>query len=147
EGALSSIPVFAIEIPLLGSLASILGIFFGAIISGIIGAIVLNLINKTIESKQKNLNAEEQYKKKNEILSTQNKVLAVAKKQLNKTKLQVEKNIIVRHQEVEGIIKESSQNTINSYKKVMENLINSKSKAIDKNEADFDKLFDDLENL
>ena len=46
EKALMTIPVFAIEIPLLGSLANIMGIFLGAVVSGIIGALILRLIDK-----------------------------------------------------------------------------------------------------
>lgn len=50
---LLAIPVFNIQIPLLGSLANILGIFFGAVIAGIIGAIALNLIDHAIAKKEK----------------------------------------------------------------------------------------------
>ena len=53
EKGLMTIPVFAFEIPLLGSLASIIGIFLGAVVSGIIGAIAINLIEKRIEKSQK----------------------------------------------------------------------------------------------
>lgn len=48
EKGLMTIPVFAFQIPLLGSLASLLGMFFGALISGLIGALALNLIDKMI---------------------------------------------------------------------------------------------------
>lgn len=44
---------FAFEIPLFGSLANILGIFFGAIVSGLVGAIALNLVDKVIANKKK----------------------------------------------------------------------------------------------
>ena len=40
-----------IQIPLLGSLANIIGIFMGAIISGIIGAVAIYFIQKAIEKK------------------------------------------------------------------------------------------------
>lgn len=53
ETGLRVIPVFAVEIPLLGSLANILGIFLGAVVAGIIGAIVINLIDKSIAQTQK----------------------------------------------------------------------------------------------
>lgn len=52
EKGLMTIPVFNIQIPVLGSLANILGIFFGAVIAGIIGAIALNFINKLIAKKE-----------------------------------------------------------------------------------------------
>ncbi len=52
EKGLVVFPVFNIQIPLLGSLANVLGIFLGAVVAGIIGAIVINLIEKTIAKKQ-----------------------------------------------------------------------------------------------
>lgn len=53
EKGLMAFPIFAIEIPLLGSLASILGIFLGAVVSGIIGAIAINSIEKIIANSKK----------------------------------------------------------------------------------------------
>lgn len=53
EKSLMTIPILVVEIPLIGSLASLLGIFFGAVGSGIIGALLLNFIDKKIASKQK----------------------------------------------------------------------------------------------
>lgn len=52
EKGLSAVGL-GIEIPLLGSLANILGIFFGAVVSGIIGAIALNIIDRAISKRQK----------------------------------------------------------------------------------------------
>ncbi len=52
ENGLMVFPVFNIQIPLLGSLANVLGIFLGAVVAGIVGAIVINLIEKTIAKKQ-----------------------------------------------------------------------------------------------
>lgn len=45
ESTLTTIPFFALEIPLLGSMASIFGIFLGALISGIVGALALKIID------------------------------------------------------------------------------------------------------
>lgn len=45
EKALATIPFLAISIPVIGSLASILGIFLGALISGIVGALALRIID------------------------------------------------------------------------------------------------------
>lgn len=45
EKALMEIAFFAIEIPLLGSFGSIIGIFLGALISGIVGALALRIID------------------------------------------------------------------------------------------------------
>ena len=42
-----------IELPLLGSLANIIGMFLASLVSGLIGAIIINLIDKFIAKKQK----------------------------------------------------------------------------------------------
>mgnify|MGYP000998261917 CR=1 FL=1 len=52
EVALEEIGIGKIEIPLLGTLGSIMGIFLGSVISGIIGAIAMNKIDKRIAQRQ-----------------------------------------------------------------------------------------------
>ena len=140
EKGLMTIPVFNIEIPLLGSLANILGIFLGALVSGIIGAIALNLINKAIANKQKTLNKEQQFDKKNQILTLQNKAIAVTGNKLEQTKEQFVSNTKQRHEEAEGNIRRSLQNTIDNVK-------SSISTSSVENKKKFDKLSDDLDNL
>lgn len=97
EKGLMTIPVFAFEIPLLGSLASILGIFFGALISGIIGAIALNLIDKAVAQKQKAINAQQQIEKKNEILQTQDKLIVITAANTEDAKIKMAHDVVERH--------------------------------------------------
>lgn len=75
EAGLRSIPPFGVEIPVIGSLANILGMFLGAVVAGIIGAIVINIIDRRIAKQQKDDNLDSQIEKKNEILNTQGKAL------------------------------------------------------------------------
>lgn len=89
ELALSGIPFFAIEIPLLGSLANVIGIFMGASISGIIGAITIDLIQKSVEKKLKNEALTKQINKGNEILVSQAKIQKVSEQKLVYTKVQM----------------------------------------------------------
>ena len=88
---------FALEIPLLGNLAGILGIFFGALVSGIIGAIALNLIDKAVAKKQKAINAQQQIEKKNEILQTQDKLIVVTAANTEDAKIKMAHDIVERH--------------------------------------------------
>ena len=97
EKGLITIPIFAFEIPFLGSLASILGIFFGALIAGIIGAIALNLIDKAVAKKQKTLNTQQQIDKKNEILHTQDQLIIVSAAEANNEKMKMAHDIVERH--------------------------------------------------
>ena len=97
QKGLMTIPVFAFEIPLFGSLASILGIFFGALVSGIIGAIALNFIDKAIAKKKKQENMAQQIAKRNEILTTQNQLIETKESNVSKTATNIFDNIRERH--------------------------------------------------
>lgn len=52
EGALMNVPIFAFEIPLIGTLANVVGVFLSSLLSGVIGAILINLIDKWIAKRQ-----------------------------------------------------------------------------------------------
>lgn len=136
EKGLMTIPGFAFPIPLLGSLASILGIFFGAISSGIIGAIAMNLIDKLIAEKQKRHNIGQQLEKKNEVLTIQNQQIVVSQGQLNQTKDNFGNNVVERH----TMLREE----MNNLKKVFEE--KPQKPKID-NSSDLDDLFNKLNDL
>lgn len=97
EKALMGIPFLAIDIPLLGSPANLIGLLMGAIVCGIIGAISINLINKYIAKQQKNDNLDAQIDKKNEILAVQDKLLGVKGEKLDTTQQEAIQNITDRH--------------------------------------------------
>ncbi len=112
EKALIAIPgagaFFSFEIPLIGSLANILGIFLGAVVAGIIGAIVINLIDKAIANRQKEENSYLQIEKGNEILNKQSELISIKEAKLEKTKSQVQNNIHQRDAFAKEILKETS---------------------------------------
>lgn len=97
EKGLMTIPIFAFEIPMFGSLASIIGIFLGALVSGLIGAIVLNSIDKMIAKQLLLQNQQQQIKKNNEILATQGNLITVYKQQSELAKMQAIDLIQERH--------------------------------------------------
>ena len=107
EKKLSLIPVFSIEIPLIGSLASILGLFFGAVGAGIIGAILLNYIDKKIEKKQKGESNKNIIDKSNKVLSLQAEQQIINAVKLDNIKLTANQNIINRHEDAAEIMKKS----------------------------------------
>lgn len=133
EVALSGIPFLAIEIPLLGSLANVIGIFMGASISGIIGAIGINLIQKSIEKKLKNEYLMKQIDKGNKILATQAKIQKVSEQKLVSTKIQTASNIKDRHNEFSKYVEENEKeieekknilkNELEEYKKDKEKIL------------------------
>ena len=107
EKKLSLIPVFSIEIPLIGSLASILGLFFGAVGAGIIGAILLNYIDKKIAKKQKGESNKNIIDKSNKVLSLQAEQQLISTVKLDNIKLTSNQNIINRHEDAAEIMKKS----------------------------------------
>lgn len=125
EKGLLAIPIFAIQIPLFGSLANILGIFFGALVSGIIGALALNLIDRLISQKIKQINLENQVTVKNEIIVTQEKLIQLAEAKTTAKADQVYANIEERHKhaasEMKQILTKIADESIEKVEKESEN--------------------------
>ncbi len=121
EGALSTVPFFAFEIPILGSLASIIGLFLGALISGLIGAIALNLIDKWIAKKQRDIKTGEIISKSNQILDLQNKKIEVTNIQLQKQKAQFSEEIGNRHHQAASTIRSYVNDIEDDLRSITEN--------------------------
>lgn len=117
EKALMEFPPFAVEIPLLGSLANIIGIFLGAVVAGIAGALVLNLIDKLIAKKKKQEITDQQIKKGNEVLVKQAQVIAVNEEKLKRTKAKAGEAMKARHEAAHDIIKEATDTIFSGEKK------------------------------
>lgn len=115
EKGLMTIPIFAVEIPLLGSLANILGIFLGAVVAGIIGAIAINIIEKQIEKSMKRENLDAQIDKGNEILKMQHQIQIVNEVLLDRDKDNAQSNISGRHQEAASIMKDAYGNIMEDF--------------------------------
>ena len=107
EKGLMTIPAFAFQIPLLGSLANIIGIFMGAVVSGIIGAIVINLIDKATAKRRRELSIESQIDKGNEILRVQHKLFDVTAEKYAEQKAETVDGIKARHIQACEIMQES----------------------------------------
>lgn len=146
EKGLMTIPVFAFQIPLLGSLASLLGMFFGALISGLIGALALNLIDKMIAKKQRSINQSQQINKKNDIINSQEQILVVTAAQAANDKKDTAQNVMNRHQEANDIIEKSTSSVDENLNAVNDN--EKKSEEIQtRNTGALDEIDDILNNL
>ncbi len=141
ESGLVAIPVvgqvLAFEIPLIGSLASLIGLFMSAMIAGILGAIVLNLIDKFIAKRLQRELVIQQIDKSNEILKTQSELISVVEHKLDNTKNKVKSSIINRHIEANKTIEDSLKNII----------ANESNGAESNNEDDFNDIFKSLNNI
>lgn len=146
EKGLMTIPVFAFQIPPLGSLASLLGMFFGALISGLIGALALNLIDKMIAKKQRSINHSQQINKKNDIINSQEQILVVTAAQAANDKKDTAQNVMNRHQEANDIIEKSTSSVDENLNAVNAN--DKKSEEIQtRNTSALDEIDDILNNL
>ncbi len=117
------------EIPLLGSLANVIGMFLASLISGVVGAIVINLIDKFIAKRQKSNVVESLVDKGNDILKTQREILDVNEKKLVKTREEVLSNIQENHKNASQIIKTATE------------------KIFTEDESDNQKDFDEIDSM
>lgn len=137
EKGLMAIPIFAVEIPLIGSLANILGIFLGAVVAGIIGAIAINLIEKRIEKSQKAENVEAQVNKGKEVLNLQHQVRIVSEVKLEHDKANAANTIKERHAAAANMMSESLSNIAANCEE---------DESIQTTLDDIDRLLDELED-
>ena len=137
EKSLMTIPIFAVEIPLLGSLASLLGMFLGAVVAGIIGAIAINIIEKKVEKSIKRENVNAQITKGNAILRTQHQLQVVNEIKLDRTESEAAQNIRERHLAAVNMMTDSVKN-------IRKNC--AADESIDDTFGDIDQLFKELED-
>lgn len=149
EKGLMTIPIFAFEIPMLGSLANILGIFMGAVVVGIIGAIAINLLDKLISKKQNEFMQASIIEKGNKVINKQHQIQIINEILLESSKENAQTNISERHREAANIIKDSCE-------KIMEDFVEDFSEDTDNvviDEEDvitnkkIDTISSDLDNL
>lgn len=135
EKKLMLIPGFAIEIPLLGSIASIIGIFLGAIISGVLGALVINRIKQYIDKVLERENTGVQLELLDRVRKNQEIDLEIKKLTLEETQYSTYENIHARHSLAKEEIKEGLG-------KIKENL--KSDETIDENLNEIDRLLGNI---
>ena len=104
--ALMGIPIFAFPIPVLGPLAGIIGILMGSVIAGIIGAVIINWLDKLTAKTRKTDLREKTVEKQTEVLNVQGKLITVGVIKKEKAKYETEKNINERHEKAGKEIKD-----------------------------------------
>lgn len=151
EKGLMSIPGFTFEIPLLGSLASLVGMFLGALVSGLIGALALNLIDRIISKNLKRINEKQQIDKCNDILAIQDKLNKVVEVKTGVTREEVTNNIKERHENAAESIKSSieriKKNSEEINKSLAENAEIVEEDLESENEDSINKIFSDLNDM
>lgn len=144
ETALLTVPGMQIQLPLLGSLASIIGLFLASLVSGIIGAIVLNFIDKFIANKLKSNIVEKQIDSSNKILKQQKQLEVVSKMRNEQVKSKIVVSIKDRHEKAAEAMKDIIER-MTDYKP---NYKETDAKdVISDNEKDFDDMDKVLKSL
>lgn len=111
---LSTIPVFAFNIPLIGSLASIIGIFMGAVTAGILGAIALNRIDQALAEARLRENTIQVIAHGNVVLEKQKALIATSAISVARQKANSEKNIIDRHSALRETVSDGTDDITDS---------------------------------
>ncbi|PWM77798.1 MAG: hypothetical protein DBY32_08130 [Phascolarctobacterium sp.] len=133
EKFLITVPGMQIQIPMIGTLANIIGMFLASVISGVVGAIALNLIDKFIAKKQKREILERISERNNNILIAQRQLYEVSEGKMFQTKNNTNNNINERHNYAYSQINNSLEN-------IEKNLNNDKygQESLDKIETETD---------
>ncbi|WP_314794649.1 hypothetical protein [Gemella sanguinis] len=116
EKLLLTVPGMQVELPLIGSLANVIGMFLASLLTGLVGAIVINLIDKFIAKKQKAYAQATIVEKGNAVIEKQHQIRIVNEVLLERDKGNAQSNIMGRHQEAANIMK-------NSYSNIMEDFV------------------------
>lgn len=97
EKSLTAIPIFAVQIPGIGSLANMLGLFLSSVACGVVGAFALNKIDEIISEKLIKYNILLVSDKRSEIIESQNQLNKVSLESLKKTILDTVNTIDSHH--------------------------------------------------
>ena len=149
EKGLMTFPVFAFNIPIIGSLASLMGMFLGSLVSGIIGALALNQIDRLIAKKLKTINTQQQLYKKNDILVTQEQLIKVNESKVENTRNKTIESIKKRHTECADLMKESIEKIKSNSEDIYENSIEEAEIIEDeeKNQSENRETLDSITNI
>ena len=88
EKLLVFVPFITIKTPLFGITTNVFGMFFTSVLCGVLGTIIMNLIDKAISNRSKKLASENQVTKRNEILAKLNKIRIINEIQIENDKKQ-----------------------------------------------------------
>lgn len=143
EKFLMTVPGMQTEIPLIGTLANMIGLFLSSLVSGLVGAIVLNLIDKFIAKKLKEESDQQIIDIKNEITNLQQKQLFVAENHV----VALKENVMSKISENHALAKDVMQQSLNKiFNNDMVNDIKN-TDIISENQSDFAQMQNDLEDL
>ena len=104
EQFLNKIPGMTFEIKLLGTIANILGMFLASLLTGILGAIIINGIDQFISRKLIEENQKKQANKKNELLRIQDVQIFVAEQNVAVQRNDIFSKMAKNHQKLRELL-------------------------------------------
>lgn len=114
EQFLNKIPGMTFEIKLLGTIANILGMFFASLLTGILGAIIINGLDGFISRKLQDENKKQQVDKKNELLRIQDVQIFVAEQNVAVKRNDIFNKMAKNHQKLRELLGNVDQEFSNS---------------------------------
>ena len=114
EQFLNKIPGMTFEIKLLGTIANILGMFLASLLTGILGAIIINGIDQFISRKLIEENQKKQANKKNELLRIQDVQIFVAEQNVAVKRNDIFSKMAKNHQKLRELLGNVDQEFSNS---------------------------------
>jgi len=138
EKLLLSVPGMQIELPLLGTLANVIGMFLASLVSGLVGAVIINLLDKFIAKKQQSDAQAAVIKKGNQIMTVEAQLLALSDKKLEDKKSQVGAGIRDRHEVAAQVMRETTKIIFSQ---------NSTDVVVSGNEDQLKSIMDNLNNI
>ena len=114
EQFLNKIPGMTFEIKLLGTIANILGMFLASLLTGILGAIIINRLDGFISKKLQDENKKQQADKKNELLRIQDVQIFVAEKNVAVKRNDIFSKMAKNHQKLRELLGNVDQEFSNS---------------------------------
>lgn len=114
EQFLNKIPGMTFEIKFLGTIASILGMFFASLLTGILGAIIINGLDGFISRKLQDENKKQQADKKNELLRIQDVQIFVAEQNVAIKRNHIFSKMAKNHQKLRELLGDVEEEFSNS---------------------------------
>lgn len=114
EQFLNKIPGMTFEIKLLGTIANILGMFFASLLTGILGAIIINRLDGFISRQLQDENKKQQADKKNELLRIQDVQIFVAEQNVAVKRNDIFSKMAKNHQKLRELLGDVDEEFSNS---------------------------------
>ena len=114
EQFLNKIPGMTFEIKLLGTIANILGIFLASLLTGILGAIIINGLDGFISRKLQDENKRQQADKRNELLRIQEVQIFVAEQNVAVKRNDIFSKMAKNHQKLRELLGDVEEEFSNS---------------------------------